>query len=277
MRRVETHLAGGRENLIFRRAWLPEEAERVLLLVHGYAEHSGRYEGLGTWFAERACAVHAYDHFGHGRSSGPRAHVEEFDDFLDDLQAVLDRVRVEHPGVPVTLVGHSMGGLVTTAFLVERRPAISSAVTSGAALSLGPGLSKARVVAAKLLRWVVPRLSMGSGLDTAGLSRDPEVVRAYLEDPLVFRTMTASLAAALLEAIPRTASQAAEVRVPLLMLHGEDDPLCLVEGSRSFSAGLESPGSELRVYPKLRHEIFNEPEREQVYRDLLDWLEREEA
>jgi alpha-beta hydrolase superfamily lysophospholipase len=206
-----------------------------------------------------------------------RCHVHEFPDFLDDLQVVLDRVRLEHPGIPVSLVGHSMGGLVTAAFLEERQPAIANAVCSAPALSLGPGVTRARVLAAKALRSLLPRLAIGSGLDPEGLSRDPSVVRAYIEDPLVYRTMTASLAAALLDAIPRTAARASEVRVPLLMLHGESDTLCLVEGSRAFFAGLDVPGSDLRVYAKLRHEIFNEPEREQIYRDVLDWLEREEA
>ena len=118
---------------------------------------------------------------------------------------------------------------------------------------------------------------LGSGLDIDGLSRDPSVVRAYLEDPLVFRTMTASLAASLLEAIPLTAALAGEVRVPLLMLHGEDDPICPVSGSRDFFAALGVPGCELKTYPKLRHEIFNEPERRQVWQDIVDWLERGEA
>jgi len=172
----------------------------------------------------------------------------------------------------MTLVGHSMGGLITAAYLVDRRPAISSAVTSGAGLALGQGIPRLRVAAAGLLRRLLPRFSMGSGLDPNGLSRDPEVVKGYLEDPLVFRSMTTSLAAELLSAAPRTAARAAEVTVPLLMLHGEDDPLCPADGSRAFFEGVKITGSDLRIYPKLRHEIFNEPEHERVYMDILDWL-----
>jgi len=99
------------------------------------------------------------------------------------------------------------------------------------------------------------------------------VVRGYLEDPLVYRSMTTSLAAELLDAVSPTAAKAAEVAVPLLMLHGEDDPLCPADGSRAFFDGLAITGSDLRIYPKLRHEIFNEPEREAVFQDILDWLE----
>jgi alpha-beta hydrolase superfamily lysophospholipase len=227
---------------------------------------------MALWFARRGFAVHAYDHRGHGRSEGVRCHVEQFDDFLDDLAAVLDAVRSDHPELPITLVGHSMGGLVTLAFLAARRPRVASAVTSGPALALG-AVSPLRIALARALRRLLPRLALGSGLDLEGLSRDPEVVRRYLADPLIVRTMTASLGAELLAAAPGTLARAGDVEVPLLMLHGEEDPLCSVEGSRTFHAGLRVPGSALRTYPKLRHEIFNEPEREAVWQDVLDWLE----
>jgi alpha-beta hydrolase superfamily lysophospholipase len=240
--------------------------------VHGYAEHSGRYEEMAVWFGARQHVVHAYDQRGHGRSGGPRCHVGRFEEFLDDLGAMLAAVRSEHPDLPLTLVGHSMGGLITLAFLTERKPAVASAVTSGAALSIG-AVSPLRVALARGLRRLLPRFVLGSGLDPQGLSRDPEVVRRYLEDPLVSRSMTASLGAELLAAAPRTTARAGLVDVPLLLLHGAEDPLCAAEGSRAFHAGVRSPGSALRVYPELRHEIFNEPERESVWQDIASWLE----
>jgi acylglycerol lipase len=276
LRRVESHLRGaeGRSKapLLFRRSWLPPEPWGALLVVHGYAEHSGRYEELGSWFAAHGLAVHAYDHRGHGRSEGVRCHVDRFDDFVDDCDRVLLCVHAEHAELPIVLLGHSMGGLVVTAFLADRRPAIAAAVTSGAALAVGPGVSMARMAVARLLRRLAPRLALGSGLDPAGLSRDPEVVRRYLEDPLVYRTMTSALAVELLGSIPRVASRAVEVQVPILMLHGSDDPICPIEGSRAFYGGLRVHGSSFRAYPGLRHEIFNEPEREQVFADVLAWL-----
>ena len=165
-----------------------------------------------------------------------------------------------------------MGGLITLAFLASRKPRVASAITSGAALSLG-AVSPLRVALARAARRMLPRLSIGSGIDPGGLSRDPEVVRRYLDDPLIVRTMTTSLGAELLAAAPRTAALAGVVAVPLLMLHGGADPICAPEGSRTFAAGLRSAGSALRVYPELRHEIFNEPEREAVWHDLLSWLQ----
>jgi alpha-beta hydrolase superfamily lysophospholipase len=118
---------------------------------------------------------------------------------------------------------------------------------------------------------------MAAGLDPEHLSRDPEVVRAYVEDPLVFRRVTVSLASELLDAVPRTAGGAHQVQVPMLLLHGESDRLCPARGSRVFHGQLRGAGHRLRIYPQLRHELFNEPEQEQVLEDLLDWLRERES
>ena len=278
IRRVERHLRGAgaarRPPLLLRRTWLPPAPRAVLALVHGYAEHSGRYEHFGAWFARRGLAVHGYDQRGHGRSEGPRCHVDRFGDYLDDLDRLLECVRAEHPGLPLVLVGHSMGGLVVASYLSDRRPPLAAAVLSGPLLALGPGVSRARQLAARTLRFVWPRLVLGSGLDPAGLSRDEEVVRRYVEDPLVERTMTAGLGAEILAAVPRAAARAFEIQVPVLVLHGAEDPMCPVEGSAAFHGGLQVPGSSFRPYPGLRHEIFNEPEHEQVFADVLAFVER---
>jgi len=279
LRRLELHVRGaacgrGRGPLLLRRAWLPPEPWAALLVVHGYAEHSGRYEELGAWFGARGLAVHAYDQRGHGRSEGVRCHVDRFSEYLDDLDGVLARVRDEHPLLPVLLLGHSMGGLVVISFLAERRPPVAAAVTSGALLALGPDVSRVRALAARGLRRLVPRLALGSGLDPRGLSRDPDVVRRYVEDPLVHRTMTAGLGAAILETVPRTAERAFDVQVPMLLLHGADDPMCPAAGSAAFHGRLRVPGSAFKSYPALRHEIFNEPEREQIFEDVRAWIEQ---
>jgi alpha-beta hydrolase superfamily lysophospholipase len=247
-----------------------------VLVVHGYAEHSGRYEHVGAWFAARGCAVYAYDQQGHGRSSGTRCHVRRFGDFHDDLAIAQGRVAALHPGLPLFLVGHSMGGLIVASYARERRPDVAGVALSGPALALGEDLPRGRLLAARLLRWIAPRFAVPAGLDPEGLSRDPAVVRAYVEDPLVVDRMTLSLAAELFGAVARTAAGPGDVELPVLLLHGAADPLCSAEGSRAFHEGLRAEGSSLRIYPELRHEIFNEPERESVFEDLLGWL-RERA
>lgn len=277
IRRSESHQRGaaraGRAPLLFRRAWLPQAPSAQLVLVHGYAEHCGRYEEFASWLAARGIAVHGYDHRGHGRSEGVRCHVDRFDDFLDDLDAVLESVRSEEPQLPTAILGHSMGGLVVAAFLADRRPPVAAGVLSAPVLMVGTGMSRARAAGARLIRRLAPRLALGAGLDANGLSRDPEVVRRYLADPLVYRTMTPSLAVELLDAAPRTLARAMEVQVPVLVLHGAEDPLVLAEGSKAFHGGLRVPGSALRCYPGLRHEILNEPERASIYADVHEWLQ----
>lgn len=277
VRRAESRFEGADGTPLHRRSWLPPTPRQALVVVHGFAEHSGRYDELGAWFAARGHAVHALDHRGHGRSGGPRAHVDSFDHLLDDVAVFVDLVRREHPGVPVTLVGHSMGGLVVAGLLSRGGPEVAGAVTSGAALALSDGFSRSRITAARALRRILPRLRLSSGLDTGGLSRDPEVVRRYLEDPLVFRRMTAAFAAELLSAVERVGSLRHDLHVPILVLHGEDDPICPPAGSRALFERTRAPRSALRLYPKLRHEIFNEPEREDVYQDVLAWLRDHES
>jgi alpha-beta hydrolase superfamily lysophospholipase len=276
VRRAQSNFGAPDGTRLFRRAWLPREATRAVVLVHGLAEHSGRYEHVGAWLATHACAVHAFDHRGHGRSEGPRGHVGAFSELLDDVAAFLEIVRREHPDVPTVLVGHSMGGLVTTALLSERKPDVACAVVSGTPLEIPEHVSSLRRRAAGMLRRLAPQMRLSAGLDPEALSRDPSVVRGYLDDPLVFQRVTVTLATELLEAVTRTAASAIQVQVPMLLLHGEADRLCPVRGSRNFHGQLRGRGHRLRTYPQLRHEIFNEPEQEQVLEDLLEWLiERE--
>jgi alpha-beta hydrolase superfamily lysophospholipase len=198
--------------------------------------------------------------------------VQQFSEYLDDLEAMLRFVRERHPELPVVLVGHSMGGLVVAAFARERRPAVAGIVTSGAALRLADDVSRAMIVVARVLAGLLPRLRIGAEIDPAGLSRVPEVVREYAEDPLVFQKITVSLARELFGAIRRTGEGGSDVRLPMLLLHGEADPICPAGGSRHFFTQIDAAGKALRAYPGLLHEIFNEPEREKVFEDLLEWL-----
>lgn len=243
-----------------------------MVLVHGFAEHSGRYEHVGSNLAAQDCAVHAYDQQGHGHSDGTRCHVRRFDDLIDDLDSIVEQVRAARPDNPLFVVGHSMGGLVVAAYARERSPDVTGVATSGAALALSDGFSSAKILAARVLRGVAPKLALASGLDPNALSRDPAVVRAYLDDPLVESKMTTSLGAEMIAAIRRTAGAGEGVSVPMLMMHGEDDTLCPVRGTLDFYERLQVTEKRLRVYEGLRHEIFNEPERDIVLADLVDWM-----
>jgi alpha-beta hydrolase superfamily lysophospholipase len=215
--------------------------------------------------------VHAYDHRGHGRSGGPRCHVDRFDEYLDDLAIVLDQVRGEDPDRLQLLVGHSMGGLVVAAFARERKPDIAGIVLSGAALAVPEGSARTRVWIARAIRAVLPRLRLSPGLDLDGLASDPRVREAYLADPLVEHKMTASLAAELMAAVDRTGPSGHEVALPLLALHGADDPICAPSGSEHFASA--APLGQFIRYRGLRHEIFNEPSYGDVLADAAAFFE----
>ncbi len=272
-RRYELSTRGSSQAALFRRGWLPEHSRATALIVHGFAEHSGRYEHVGQWLAEHGFAAHAYDHRGHGQSAGRRCHVDSFAEYLDDLAIVLEQVRADAPEDPLFLIGHSMGGLVVATFARERKPSVSGVVLSGAPLALPD--TKGRIRMARLIRAVLPRLRLDAGLDLQGLSTDPRVLEAYLADPLVERKMTASLAAELMGTVERTGPSGAEVALPLLVLHGTDDPICPSHGSEQFAAA--APSARYVGYPGLRHEIFNEPSYPKVLGDVASFFEEQIA
>jgi alpha-beta hydrolase superfamily lysophospholipase len=275
VRRSESHTSGDQGPSLFRRSWVAPDPCRVFVLVHGFGEHSGRYEHVGAWFAARGCAVHAFDLRGHGRSQGVRCHLHHFTELVDDLERILARTRGEHPGAPHFVVGHSMGGLVAVTYACQRRPALAGMALSGAALSIAEGVSALRARAIRLLRRVAPRYLVESGLDPDGLSTDPDVVRAYREDPLVESRMTASMAVEFFDASRHGRACGQHIALPALVLHGADDPICSPRASEAFARTV--PHAQLRIYPHMRHEIFNEPGYESVLRDVLAWAQESQA
>lgn len=275
VRRSESHTSGEPGPRLFRRSWVPPDPHRVFVLVHGFGEHSGRYEHVAAWFAARGCAVYAFDLRGHGRSQGVRCHLRRFTELVDDLEQILAWTRAEHPLAPHFVLGHSMGGLVAVTHARERRSELAGVALSGAALSVAENVSALRARAVRLLRRVAPRCPIESGLDPDGLSTDPDVVRAYREDPLVESRMTASMAVEFFDASRHGAASGGQIALPALVLHGADDPICSPRASEAFARAV--PNARLRIYPRMRHEILNEPEYESVLRDVLAWAQEPQA
>ena len=261
---VETaETADGLEQL--RRRWPVEEPVAAILLVHGIGEHSGRYEHVGNFFAQRGYDVAGFDNRGFGRSGGLRGHVERFDQFLDDIQERLaERLAL---GVPVILFGHSLGGLMAASYLVGDRPQPDLAVLSSPALSAELPLWQR--VAAPLLGRVRPRMFFPSEIEGAGLSRDPEVQEAYTTDPLLVAGATAGLGHEVFRAMDRANQQLSRLRVPTYVLHGGADPVVPPQASEPL-AQLEVVTR--RVWPGLLHECLNEPEQDQVMAEIEAWL-----
>jgi alpha-beta hydrolase superfamily lysophospholipase len=253
---TEGTFAGADGVSIHRRAWIPDRRPRgVMVLVHGMSEHSGRYDHVGRFLAARGLAVHALDHRGHGLSGGETGTVETFGHFLDDLSTFLSLVRAESPVGPVVLLGHSMGGLIVSAYLLERKPSPDLVVLSGPA--------------------IVPILEPGGRrIDATRLSRDPEAQRAYMEDPLVLRErVKEDLFYRLAEGVMLLVGRSHEIGLPILLIHGTDDRLCSAEGAESWVRASSSSDITVQLYHEGRHEMFNEINRDEVLAGLWQWLD----
>jgi acylglycerol lipase len=258
---------------IYYQCWLPEgNAKAVLLVVHGWAEHSGRYMNLVDYFVPRGYAICALDHRGHGRSEGPRGYVDRFSDYLLDLKTFFDLVRSQHGDTKIFMVGHSMGGTISTAYVIEHQHELAGLLLSGASLMVGSGLPSALIPLARILSVLMPRLGVFV-LDATAISRDRAVVDAYVNDPLVYRgKITCRFAAEMIKILRRLPSQMPDINLPLLVMHGTADRLGDPEGSRLLYDRAGSEDKTLKLYQGFYHEIFNEPEHEQVLSDMEGWL-----
>jgi len=270
----EGFFTGAANASIHYQTWLPEGAPKaVLLVVHGLGEHSGRYGNVVDHFVPRGYAVYGMDHPGHGKSEGTRVYVRRFDDFLGPLESCSEMVRQAHPGLPLFLVGHSMGGLVAAVYLLDHQEQFRGAILSGASIKMPDYVTGALVLAGKVLSALVPKAGM-IALDSSGVSRDPAVVKAYVEDPLVYTgKVTARLGAELLKAMERIQGGAGRIRLPLLILQGGADRMANPDGSRLLHELAGSTDKTLKVYDGLYHEVYNEPEHPQVLRDVESWIE----
>ncbi|MFC4372637.1 alpha/beta hydrolase [Nocardia halotolerans] len=254
------------------RAWQPDNAPRaVVALVHGAAEHSGRYEHLGDALAGAGFAVYALDHIGHGRSDGTSANIGSMQAAADNVATLLELASAAHPGVPRFLLGHSMGSLVVL-HLATRAPIdVAGIVVSAPPLDIPLGNPVQRMAAPLLTRWA-PNLGVLT-LDSAAISRDPEVVRAYDDDPLVFRgKLPARTAVEILQHAALVKQRLGTLTAPLLVLHGSADEIAAPSSADVIEHGAGSAEVSVRRYPGLFHEVFNEPERAQVIGDLTEWL-----
>jgi alpha-beta hydrolase superfamily lysophospholipase len=253
--------------------WLPEGAPRaVVVLAHGYAEHLGRYEYFAGKLNAAGIAVYALDHWGHGKSDGTYGFVPRFSAFTDGIEALLAEVEARHGDCPRFLIGHSMGGLIAAAHLLTHQAHYAGAILSGPAIKVAEAPSWLLTQVSRLLSRFLPRAGV-LALDASGVSRDPAVVAAYRADPLVYTgKMSARLAAEMFDAMAGVQSQAAQIELPILLLHGDADSLAAPEGSRLLHARVSSSDKQLTLYPGLYHEIFNEPERDSVIGDVTTWI-----
>jgi len=274
MKHQEGSFKGVRNANIYFQSWLPEsEPKAVLLIVHGLAEHSGRYMNVVNYFVPLGYAVYGFDHLGHGKSDGTRVYVKRFDDYTNTLKVYFDMIHRWQPEKPIFLVGHSMGGLISAVYLLDHQAELAGAVLSGAAVKVPSNITPAILLLGKMLSALIPRFGL-LGLDANGVSRDPAVVRAYVSDPLVHTgKTTARLAAEMLKAMQYVSGQTTKITLPIMIAQGRGDKLVDPAGAQMLYDAVGSTDKNIRIYDGLYHEVFNEPEHDKVLRDVEEWLE----
>ncbi|TYB47284.1 alpha/beta hydrolase [Nonomuraea sp. PA05] len=247
------------------REWPHERPRYLAILVHGYGEHIGRYEYVADRLVHHGAAVYGLDHMGHGKSEGDRVLVEDFEDVVTDVHAVEEHARKEHPGVPVVLIGHSMGGMIAARYAQRYASGLAALVLSG------PVIGEWEAVRTLLAFEEPPDVP----IDPGTLSRDPSVGAAYAADPLVwhgpFKRATLEAFATTLDTIAKGGTFGA---LPTLWVHGDDDQLVPLPASRAGIAAVRGGDLTERIYAGARHEVFNEVNKDEVLDDVTSFIDR---
>ncbi len=285
---VQGTFQGANDLTLFYRRWNPAIASQpflikgVVAIVHGLGEHSGRYCTVVNGLNAAGYAVFAFDNQGHGQSEGQRGHIDHWQDYRDNTRAFLQLVRQQVPAAPLFLMGHSLGGLIVLDYALRSADApefkalnIQGLIVSAPPIQpVGGTVSSARILLARLLSGLLPRLTLKMGLDKSGLSRNPQISAQLAEDPLVHPYVTLRWGSETLDAIEWVKAHIDQLRLPILITHGEADPIIAPAGSRQIFQQIQSSQKTLRLYPGSYHEPHNDFDAELVVRDLVNWCDR---
>ena len=278
MKHQESTFTGFKGLELYYQSWQPEGTARAALaIVHGLGEHGGRYMNIVNHLVPQGYAIYALDHRGHGRSPGPRAFVNSWSEFIEDVGKLCQLVAKQQSNTPFFLMGHSMGGNIALNYILHHpnshhpdgvKSVIASAPAVGK-LDVPPVLA----FVSRLLSGIMPKLSIATGLDATAVSRDTAIVQAYQNDPLIHGQGTPRFATEIAASAGWAMAHAAEFKPPLLMLHGAADRLVNVQSSRDFFARVAHNDKKLIIYESGYHEPHNDIDHERVVHDIENWLE----
>jgi alpha-beta hydrolase superfamily lysophospholipase len=246
-----------------------EEGSRDILLIHGLAEHLGRYQHIGSFFAEKGWRVTALELRGHGESGGKRGHTDRWHRYFEDVQAAMGTIQK-----PVALVGHSMGGLITLWSLrYPITPEVRCIALSNPLLGLFQQPPRLKVMFGKIAERVIPKLSIPNGINPDFISRDPEEVQQYKNDPLIYGTITTRWGNEMLNAVDDVHEYAPQYKYPLRLMIGEADKICDPAKAKQFATAYTG-SIDTVCYEKCYHELFNEPEKMEILKETEHWLDQ---
>lgn len=262
---MQDYIANRDGTRLFLQVDSPENPEAVVVVVHGLCEHCGRYDHLADRLTWEGYSVYRFDHRGHGRSDGKRVYYDQWFEISDDVFDIVQLAKDENPGKKIVVLGHSMGGYAVTCFATRFPDAADAIVLSGALTRYHHRLAGELPIAAPADLYVPNALG-------EGVCSDPEVIKAYVEDPLVAKEMSIGLLNSIYAGIEYLKNNAARFEAPVLILHGANDGLVSPQDSIDLYNSVSSEDKGLCIYPRLCHEIFNEPIKDKVIDDVLFWL-----
>lgn len=252
---------------LFFRKDIPVSPKAVFVLAHGMCEHSGRYGYLTARLNAAGYAVYRFDHRGHGKSEGKRVFYGKFDEIVGDTDAALNAARTDYPTLPVFLLGHSMGGYAASLYGIMYPGKVNGIILSGAITTNNSAIGEAACAGKPAVEEYFPASSNG-------VSSDPKMVKAWEDDPLVDKQISAGLLYTLLDGVEYIKVNAAQFTDPALFIHGAADSIVSEKDSRDLFGMIASADKELKIYAKLYHELFNEPSRDEVIADVLRWMDK---
>jgi acylglycerol lipase len=273
MQHFETHWKSSDGIDIFAQGWEPDShsPKAVVCLVHGVGEHTSRYAHVGDALAKKGFALFGSDMRGHGLSGGKRGHIPSEEAILLDIDMLFENARSRYPGIPIILYGHSLGGIRVLHYSLKRKPDVKGVIATSSGLRTALENQPAKILFAKIFGSLFPGFQLHSGLDVNAISHDPEVIKAYKTDPLVHDYISLGFGNIMLAAAKWSLQHAAEFSLPLLLLHGTSDALAFPSGSKDFAEPLKGKCT-LVLFDGAYHELHNEPEKEQVFKTMIDWI-----
>ena len=269
----ESRFEGERGTEIFYRAWKPTgRTKAAVVITHGQGDHSGRHQHSAEHFVGEGFAVYAADLRGHGKSGGRRGHVDDFDDYLADTGRVIEKARSENPQVKTFLFGHSLGGLIVLDYAEKMGGRISGVIATSPLLRLKMQVPSWKVALGKMLSNMAPTMSMKTGLDPNLLSHDKEVVRNYVNDPLVHGVASTRFYTELMRATDEALHGGSRLTLPCLVMIGPGDGIVDSSTTKEFFSTIASSDKTLKICEGLYHEVLNEPERDGLLSEISSWI-----
>ena len=259
---------------IHSKAWIPSaKPKAVVCVLHGVGEHIGRYQPDGEAMAQAGYVLAGFDQRGFGRSGGRRGHTPSLEAYFDDIDMFLHEAAQRFPGLPRFLYGMSMGAVLVLAYTPVRRPVVVGVIAAAPGLKTSLEEQKAKVLLARLLGQVIPTLTLKSGVDPQEISRDPQVIEAYLKDPLDHFLVTAAWGRSMLRAIDLVFENAPRFPLPLLLMHGTKDAIAYPRGSQAFADLAPKDKATLKMWDGFKHELHTDPEKAEVFKTMIQWMD----